>query len=176
MSMQLRSSAFQNDKMIPKQYTIDGKNVSPPLEWIDAPDRTRSFAVICDDPDAPRRVWVHWVLFNVPADFRRLPEAIPPEKSVLGGVNQGRNDFGRIGYGGPAPPAGRPHRYCFSLYALDTHIDAPAGISKEQLLEAMRGHVLDEAQLAGTYVRDSDTRRGRDGVPIAGKREESDRS
>src|SRR5690242_19092898 len=110
-AMQLTSTAFREGESIPKQYTGDGKNVSLPLRWSDVPDGVKSFALICDDPDAPRGTWVHWVLFNVPAETRELPEGVPAEKVVLNGAKQGINDFSKAGYGGPAPPPGKPHRY-----------------------------------------------------------------
>ena len=146
--MQLSSSAFKEGDTIPKQHTGDGKDTSPPLAWTGAPQGTKSFAVICDDPDAPRGTWVHWVLFNLPADTRELKEGAEPK-----GATQGKNDFGNFGYGGPAPPKGNPHRYFFKLYALDTMLDLPAGATKAQLVAAMKGHVLAEGQLMGKYQR-----------------------
>jgi Raf kinase inhibitor-like YbhB/YbcL family protein len=153
MAMQLTSTAFQEGQAIPKQYTGDGKNVSPPLRWTDPPAGTQAFALITDDPDAPRKVWVHWVLFNLPATTRELSEEVPPEETLPGGAAQGKNDFGRISYGGPAPPPGKPHRYFFKLYALDAPLSLRPGATKEELLAAMKGHTLAEAQLMGTYSR-----------------------
>jgi len=153
VSIQLQSPAFQEGETIPKQYTGDGKDTSPPLRWADPPDRTKSFALICDDPDAPKGTWTHWLLFNLPADQRELTEGVPTSETLTGGGKQGKNDFGNIGYGGPAPPRGKPHRYYFRLYALDTELDLPAGVGRDQLVAAMKGHVLAEGQLMGLYGR-----------------------
>jgi Raf kinase inhibitor-like YbhB/YbcL family protein len=153
MKIELSSTAFGDGANIPKQYTGDGKDVSPPLRWSDPPPETKSFALICDDPDAPRGTWVHWVLFNLPAEERQLEEAVPAQKELDKGVKQGKNDFGKIGYGGPAPPPGKSHRYFFKLYALDTALDLAPGATKDQLLAAMKGHVLAEGQLMGRYGR-----------------------
>jgi Raf kinase inhibitor-like YbhB/YbcL family protein len=149
MAIRLTSSAFSEGGPLPRRYTADGSDVSPPLAWDDPPPGTRSLALICDDPDAPRaQPWVHWVLYRIPPQVRSLAEG------DSGGGVAGRNDFGRLGYGGPAPPRGHGrHRYFFKLYALDTDIDLPPGASKEQLLRAMQGHVLDSGQLMGTYER-----------------------
>lgn len=152
MDIRLTSTAFTDGGTIPKKYTCDGADVSPPLAWDNVPEGTKSFALICDDPDAPMGTWVHWVLFNLPADTRNLPEAVPPDKELSNGARQGTNDFRKIGYGGPCPPSGT-HRYYFKLYALDTLLDLPAGASKAQLLKAMEGHVLAEGQLMGRYSR-----------------------
>lgn len=152
-AMKLTSSAFQEGDTIPKQHTADGKDVSPPLKWSDAPAGTRSFVLICDDPDAPVGTWVHWVLFNLPADRTELPEGVPPDKVVLGGAHQGTNDFKKIGYGGPSPPAGKPHRYFFTLYALDSNLNLEPGASKKDVESAMKGHILAHGQLMGKYGR-----------------------
>lgn len=153
MTIQLTSAAFNEGDTIPRQYTADGKDVSPPLRWTDPPAGTKSFALICDDPDAPRGTWVHWVLFNLPADRRTLDEAVPTQPELADGVRQGKNDFRKIGYGGPAPPAGKPHRYFFHLYALDTVLDLAAGATKDQLVAAMKGHTLAGGDLMGRYGR-----------------------
>jgi len=153
MALELTSSAFQEGQPIPRQHTGDGKDVSPALKWTDPPAGTKSFALICDDPDAPRKTWVHWVLFNLSAESRELGEGVPAQETLPGPARQGKNDFGKIGYGGPAPPRGKPHRYYFKLYALDTVLDLPAGASKADLVKAMEGHILGEAQLMGTYAR-----------------------
>ena len=153
-AMQVTSSAFSEGGTIPRQYTADGKDISPPLRWSGAPPTTRSFALICDDPDAPRaEPWVHWVLFNLPAATQELPEGVPADATVLGGAQQGKNDFGKLGYGGPDPPRGKPHRYYFKLYALDPVLELAADASKQQLEQAMRGHVVAAGQLLGTYGR-----------------------
>ncbi|MCS7046079.1 MAG: YbhB/YbcL family Raf kinase inhibitor-like protein [Gemmataceae bacterium] len=151
--MKLQSSAFADGSPIPKKYTGDGPDVSPPLEWTDIPPGTQSLVLICDDPDAPRKTWVHWVLYNLPAGTTSLAEAVPPTSTLPNGAVHGTNDFGRLGYGGPAPPRGKPHRYFFKLYALDAPLKLPAGATKAQVEQAMKGHVLAEAQWMGTYQR-----------------------
>jgi Raf kinase inhibitor-like YbhB/YbcL family protein len=153
MTIQLTSTAFGEGENIPKRYTADGENVSPPLRWSDPPEGTKAFALICDDPDAPRGTWVHWVLFNLPADQREVEEGVPAQEVLANGAKQGKNDFGKVGYGGPAPPPGKPHRYFFKLYALDTPLDLAPGATKGQLVAAMKGHVLAEGQLMGRYGR-----------------------
>ncbi len=152
MAIKLTSSAFAESGMIPKQYTCDSKDISPPLKWESVPEKTKSFALICDDPDAPMGTWVHWVLFNLPANKRELPEKVQPLENLPDGSRQGKTDFGKIGYGGPCPPSGT-HRYYFKLYALDQQLDLKAGASKAHLLKAMEGHVLAEGQLMGKYKR-----------------------
>ncbi|MHB2153543.1 YbhB/YbcL family Raf kinase inhibitor-like protein [Calditrichota bacterium GD2] len=152
VTMKLISSAFEEGRMIPPKYTCDGQDVSPPLSWSDVPQETRSFALICDDPDAPMGTWVHWVIYNIPDTTRSLPEAIPPSERLDNGTLQGKNDFKRYGYGGPCPPGGT-HRYFFKLYALDDKLDLPPGATKAQLLQAMNGHIVGEAQLMGKYSR-----------------------
>jgi Raf kinase inhibitor-like YbhB/YbcL family protein len=153
MSIELTSTAFRDGDTIPTQYTADGRNVSPPLTWQGTPDGTRSLALICEDPDAPRGTWTHWVLFNLPADVHELSEGVPAEKALPSGATQGSNDFGKPGYGGPSPPRGKPHRYFFKLYALDQALDLPASTDRGRLLSAMKGHVLGEGQLMGKYGR-----------------------
>lgn len=153
MPQQLTSSAFGQGEKIPAKYTGDGADVSPSLAWPVAPFGTRSFALICDDPDAPRGTWVHWVLFNMPSEQQTLDEGVPTTEKLANGALQGTNDFGKIGYGGPAPPPGKPHRYFFKLYALDAVLPLPAGSTKSQLVNAMKGHVVDEGELMGTYQR-----------------------
>lgn len=152
--MQVSSTAFQRGGLIPEQYTADGRNMSPPLTWSGAPENTQSFALICDDPDAPRGIWVHWVIFNIPGTTTRLGESVPIQKELSTGARQGTNDFRRIGYGGPAPPPGKPHRYFFKLYALDTMLDLREGSNKQQLLDAMKGHTLAECNYMGRYERE----------------------
>jgi Raf kinase inhibitor-like YbhB/YbcL family protein len=153
MTIELTSTAFRDGATIPKQHTGDGKNTSPPLQWGQPPSQTKSFALICDDPDAPAGTWVHWVLFNLPADARELPEGLPAQEKLANGALQGTNDFGKIGWGGPAPPRGKPHRYFFKLHALDVVLDLPAGATKAQLIAAMQGHILAEGKLMGLYGR-----------------------
>lgn len=150
--MEIKSSAFGSGEMIPVKYTCDGADFSPPLEWTAGPAGTKSFALICDDPDAPMGTWVHWVVYDIPATATMLAEGITREKELPGGGTQGVNDFRRIGYGGPCPPGGT-HRYFFKLYALDAALSLKPGITKDQLLKAMKGRILAEAQLMGTYRR-----------------------
>jgi Raf kinase inhibitor-like YbhB/YbcL family protein len=153
MKIQLTSSVFAEGQIIPKQHTADGSNTSPPLTWSGLPEGTQSIALICDDPDAPRGIWVHWVLFNLPAEVSDLAEGVSPRGALPDGTQQGKNDFGKIGYGGPAPPKGKPHRYFFKIYAVDKVLDLAAGSTKEQLLAALKGHVLADGQLMGKYAR-----------------------
>ena len=148
----LTSSAFGNGGPIPPRYTCDGEGPSPPLAWDAPPSGTCSFALIVDDPDAPRGTFTHWVLFNLPADVRSLPEDVPGDERLADGSIQGRNDFPGTGWGGPCPPSGT-HRYRFFLYALDSMLDLPPGASKQQLLDVMEGGVLAEGRLMGTYSR-----------------------
>jgi Raf kinase inhibitor-like YbhB/YbcL family protein len=153
MAIKLTSTAFQEGATIPKAHTGDGPDTSPPLEWSNPPQGTKSFALICDDPDAPAGTWVHWVIFNLPPSLQKLEEGAPTKETLSNGARQGKNDFGTIGYGGPAPPRGKPHRYFFKLYALDMPLDLAPGATKDQLLAAMKDHVLDEGQLMGRYGR-----------------------
>lgn len=145
--MNLTSSAFKNTEALPSQYTCDGNNISPPLQWEGAPAGTKSFALIVDDPDAPNKVWTHWVAYNIPASVTESPEGHAPSGSV-----QGMNDFGHARYGGPCPPSGS-HRYFFRLYALDQPLALAKGATREDVEIAMRSHILEEAQLMGTYQR-----------------------
>jgi len=154
MAFTLTSSAFAEGQAIPRHYTCDGPNVSVPLDWSDPPAGTESFALIADDPDAPGGTWVHWVLYGLPGQSRRLPEGVPAKKTLPDGSKQGMNDFRKIGYGGPCPPRGPAHRYLFTLYAVDRAVDLPPGVTKAQLLNAIKGHTLGEAQLMGTYRRE----------------------
>ena len=154
MAFTLVSAAFGEGAVIPAKYTCDGVDVSPALTWSGAPAGTRSFALIADDPDAPAGTWVHWVLYNLPADVSELPENIAKVESLdLGGARQGRNDFRRSGYGGPCPPPGPAHRYLFKLYALAAPLTLKAGAQKRDVEAAMEGHVLATTQLMGTYGR-----------------------
>jgi Raf kinase inhibitor-like YbhB/YbcL family protein len=153
MALELTSTGFLEGALIPERYTGDGRNISPPLKWQNPPAGTRSLALICEDPDAPRGTFTHWVAFNLPADSRELGEGVPAEATLPDGTAQGTNDFGKAGYGGPKPPPGKPHRYVFKLYALDRPLDVRPGATRAQLLAAMKDHVLGEAQLVGTYAR-----------------------
>ena len=152
MTLLLTSSAFSQGDPIPTKYTCDGDDVSPPLSWGDPPEGTASFALINDDPDAPAGTWVHWVLYNLPADARSLPEAVPSDAELPDGSRQGQNSWQRLGYGGPCPPSGT-HRYFFELNALDTALDLASGANKEEVLKAMEGHILGQTELMGVYSR-----------------------
>jgi len=153
VSFALKTTAFTDGGAIPKKHTCDGADLSPALNWNDAPARTQSFALIADDPDAPVGTWTHWIIWNIPASATALPESMPKVGDAGDGARQGRNDFKRIGYGGPCPPPGKPHRYFFRLYALDAKLDLQAGASRNDLEHAMKGHVLSQAQWMGTYGR-----------------------
>lgn len=148
MAFSLSSAAFQQESLIPPQYTCDGVDISPQLAWTDAPKNTQSFALIFDDPDAPMGNWVHWVLFNIPAHITELSE----DAKIPAGAKDGLNSWGRLGYGGPCPPD-RIHRYYFKLYALDTVLDIPERSKKEDVEKAMNGHILAKAELMGRYDR-----------------------
>ena len=156
MNLTITSDAFVHLAEIPTLYTCEGRDTSPSLAWAGAPEGTRSLALIEDDPDAPdpaapKRVWVHWVLYNLPPDATGLRAEVA-DNDLPKGTRQGRNDWHRQGYGGPCPPIGR-HRYFHKLYALDVVLDLPDGATKTQLEEAMRGHVLAQAELIGTYQK-----------------------
>jgi Raf kinase inhibitor-like YbhB/YbcL family protein len=150
--MQITSSTFTEGSMITAKYTCDGRDISPPLEWKDVPDGAKSFALISDDPDAPVGTWVHWVIYNIPPTVIKFDENMPREKEFKNGMRQGSNDWPKIGYGGPCPPSGT-HRYYFKLYALDTMLGLKPGATKAQLVQAMKDHILAEAQLMGKYSR-----------------------
>ncbi|MBI5892475.1 MAG: YbhB/YbcL family Raf kinase inhibitor-like protein [Deltaproteobacteria bacterium] len=152
-AMHIISTAFENNEIIPKKYTCDGQNVSPPLNWAGVPAGAKSITIICDDPDAPMGTWIHWVIYGISPDAASLPENVPPQKEVLRGAKQGINDFKKIGYGGPCPPKGPAHRYFFKIYALDIELNLPAGASKKDVEKAMQGHILAEGQLVGKYGR-----------------------
>ena len=153
MAFELTSSAFKEGERIPDRHTCEGDDLSPPLHWSVPPAATKSFALIADDPDAPGGMWVHWVIYNLSLDLRGLPEGIPAKDHWLNGALQGLTDFKRVGYGGPCPPPGKPHRYYFKLYALDAVLTLKPRATKSQLLEACKGHVLAEAQLMGRFGR-----------------------
>ena len=153
--MKLKSSAFTDGSPIPKKYSRDGADASPALSWSDVPAGTKSLALVCDDPDAPRGTWVHWVLFNLPPKATGLPEGVEKSERPAGGGVQGKNSWDEIGWGGPQPPVGHGvHHYEFRLSALDTLLELPPGATKAQVESAMRGHVLAQAKLTGTYRRD----------------------
>lgn len=153
MALEFKSPSFDRDGLIPSVFTCEGKDVSPALVWSNAPAGTKSFAIICDDPDAPMGTWVHWVIYNIPLQANGLPQGMAKDPALKDGSRQGMTNFGRTGYGGPCPPPGKPHRYYFKLYALDSMLDIEAQATKEALLEAMKGHILAEARIMGTYKR-----------------------
>ena len=155
MTIPLTSSAFAEGELIPAKHTCDGEDASPPLNWTGVPGAAKSLAMICDDPDAPMGTWVHWVIYGLPPTVAELAEKVPTTETLANGARQGINDFKRIGYGGPCPPSGRPHRYFFKLYALDAEIPLKPRATKKDLLRAMDGHVLAEGQLMGKYQRRS---------------------
>lgn len=155
---QFTNVPFEVSDPIPVEYTCDGEDVSPPLEWAASPDGTESLVLIVDDPDAPvPSAFTHWVLFNLPPDAEELPRNYRTEDPhpAADGLepHAGRNDFGDVGYGGPCPPTGETHRYVFTLYALDTTLDLDPGVQLQAVTDAMEGHVLAEAEHVGTYRR-----------------------
>jgi Raf kinase inhibitor-like YbhB/YbcL family protein len=153
MPLTLASSAFSNGGAIARRYTCDGEDISPNLSWSGAPAETASLALIADDPDAPGRTWTHWVVWNIPARATLLAEDVPKIELADNGIRQGINDFRRIGYGGPCPPPGKPHRYFFKLYALDARLELKPGATKAALESAIKSHILAETEYMGTYGR-----------------------
>lgn len=151
--MQLTSTAFNEGAPIPAKYTCDDKNVSPPLKWSGVPANAKTLVLIADDPDAPVGTWVHWVLYELPAGVSELREDVTRSQFIPAGGRQGINDFKHLGYGGPCPPPGKPHRYFFKLYALDVALDLKPGATKKEVEGAMDKHVVAQAQLMGTYQR-----------------------
>jgi len=150
--IKLASTAFKEGESIPRAYTCDGVNISPPLEWSGVPKTAKTLAIVCDDPDAPGGTWVHWVLYNLPADNIGLVENLPANDNLTAGGFQGMNDFQKIGYGGPCPPSGT-HHYNFRIYALDSDLPLKAGATKAETMKAMEGHIVLQGQLMGTYRR-----------------------
>ena len=153
VTMKVTSPAFQAGQAIPPKYTCEGADISPPLQWNGIPDGAKSLALICDDPDAPVGTWVHWVLYDLPVTVTDLPEKMPASETLPFGGKQGINDFKRVGYGGPCPPPGKAHHYYFKLYALGADLPLSPRATKQELLRAMEGHILAEAQIVGTYER-----------------------
>lgn len=151
--MNITSPAFQEGSSIPTEYTCDARNISPPLAWTDLPAGTAALTLIADDPDAPGGTWVHWLLYDLPPGTTGLAPDQPKTQYLPGGAMQGINGFRALGYGGPCPPPGKPHRYFFRLYALSKRLELKPGISRVELDRAMLGHILAEAQLMGTYSR-----------------------
>jgi Raf kinase inhibitor-like YbhB/YbcL family protein len=156
MNLQITSTAFSEGQPIPAKYSCEGSDASPPLKWIPqggTPANTKSFALIMDDPDAPMGTWVHWVLYDLPPNTTGLPEDVAKTQFIAGNAKQGLNSWPRLGYGGPCPPPGKPHRYFFKLYALDTMLDLKPGATKKDVEAAMKGHIQAEGQLMGRYQR-----------------------
>jgi hypothetical protein len=153
MAFTIRSPSFAHGEGIPEPYTCQGTNVSPPLVWDDPPAGAKSFALICDDPDAPAGTWVHWVLYSIPPEARKLPEGVPTAPKLKDGSLHGKNDFNRVGYGGPCPPPGKTHRYFFRLYAVDGRPAQVPGLTKFSCLKALEGHILGTAEYMGTFAR-----------------------
>jgi len=153
MKIDLTSSAFENGQTIPRQYTADGKDISPPLKWSAMPEQAKSLALICDDPDAPMGTWVHWVVYDLPTNISQLNEGVSIVPTLADGTKQGTNSFNKIGYGGPSPPPGKPHRYFFKLYALNVALNLKPGANAKEVEQSMQGHILATGQLMGTYGR-----------------------
>jgi Raf kinase inhibitor-like YbhB/YbcL family protein len=153
MSFAIQTNAFAPGSVIPKKYTCDGTDVSPELTWSGVPAGTQAFALIVDDPDAPGGTWTHWIAWDIPANATRLPEGTPKNETLADGTRQGKNDFNRVGYNGPCPPPGKPHRYFFKLYALGAKLDVRAGASRGELESAMKGKTLGQAEVMGKYGR-----------------------
>lgn len=153
MALSVSSPAFSEGGKIPPEYTCEGDDISPQLDWVGIPKEAKALALIVDGPDAPGGVFTHWVIFNIPPDSSGLSKAIPSIPEFPNGTLQGENDFGKTGYGGPCPPPGKTHRYRFILYALDEKLDLAAGSSKNQVLNATKRHILSHCQLTGTYQR-----------------------
>jgi Raf kinase inhibitor-like YbhB/YbcL family protein len=151
MKLGFTSTAFADGQPIPSRHIGNAENLSPALQWSGVPPAGKSLALICDDPDAPMGTWVHWVIYNLSPSTSGLPEGVAKTPELPDGARQGVNDFGRIGYDGPGPPPGKPHRYFFKLYALDSKPDLTPGATKKDLLKAIEGHVLAEGQLIGTF-------------------------
>jgi len=153
MAFTVKSPAFSPGAEIPKQFTCSGADISPALEWSGAPAKIAGFALIMDDPDAPAGTWVHWVLWNVPSSVHSLPQDVAKRGKLDDGSQQGPNDFRKIGYNGPCPPPGKPHRYFFRLYALDATLNLAPGATRQELDVAMKGHIVGEAEYMGTFRR-----------------------
>lgn len=152
-TLTITTTAFAAGGEIPKKYTCDGPDMSPALSWTGLPANTQALALIADDPDAPSGTWTHWVVWDIPLKAMGLGENMLKAKTLPDGTRQGMTDFRKVGYGGPCPPPGKAHRYFFRLYAVDTKIDLPAGARRQELEEAMKGHVLAKAEVMGTYGR-----------------------
>jgi len=151
--LELKSDAFEDGGVIPVRYTGLGENISPALSWDGVPEGTQGFALIMEDPDAPMGTWIHWVVYNIPIDARGIREGLPKIPILSDGTREGKNSFRQIGYGGPQPPSGPPHRYVFTLYALDSALGVAPGADKEAVMAGMKGHVRGKAQLTGQFGR-----------------------
>ncbi len=151
--MNLTSTAFEAGETIPARYTCEAENVSPPLNWQSLPAGAQSLVLICDDPDASNGPWSHWVLYDIPIDVDELAEGLPREGRLPWGGAQGRNDMGNVGYDGPCPPYGSPHRYYFRLYAVDETLELTPGATRAQVLERIHDHVVGQTELMGRYAR-----------------------
>jgi Raf kinase inhibitor-like YbhB/YbcL family protein len=149
----LRSSAFNEGQTIPSEFTCDGKNVSPALIWQGVPQTAKRLVLICEDPDAPAGIWLHWLAYGIPATHTGLSEGVPASGSLPDGSKQGKNDFDKIGYGGPCPPPGKPHRYFFKLYAVDSDLPSKPGLGRNEIESLMKNHIVGTASLMGTYQR-----------------------
>jgi len=147
------SSESLRDGAVPKEFTCDGEDKSPALTWTHPPESAKSLALTVTDPDAPDGTFTHWVLYNLPSNINGLPEGVPKQGQLAHGGRQGKSDFGQVGYGGPCPPAGKPHRYVFTLYALDNEIDVDAGAPRDHVEAAMRGHIVAQGELTARYGR-----------------------
>jgi Raf kinase inhibitor-like YbhB/YbcL family protein len=153
MNIKITSSAFQDSSVIPLKYACEGDNISPPLSWTGIPNGTKSLAIICDDPDAPMGIWTHWIIYNIPPDKTNFDESIHTDVKLADGSIQGANDFGDIGYSGPCPPAGYPHRYYFTIYALDVMLSLKDKATRSDIDDAIQNHILGKGQLIGTFSR-----------------------
>ena len=153
MPFTISTSSFQNGGEIPKKFTCDAADVSPEFSWSDVPAGSVTVAMIADDPDAPAGTWTHWILYGLPAAITHLPEGVPKIDELPSGGRQGRNDFHKIGYGGPCPPPGKTHRYFFKLFALDSKLSLKAGVGRNELEQAMKGHILGRTEWMGKYGR-----------------------
>jgi Raf kinase inhibitor-like YbhB/YbcL family protein len=151
--LDVTSPAFGDNDRIPVRYTADGDDMSPPLRWQGAPEGVAEYAVICEDPDAPHGTFIHWVIYNIPGNYDHLDDGIMQVSELDNGAMQGKNSFGKFGYGGPAPPKGKPHRYEFKVYALGAKLDLPTGITRDELVKAMDGYVVAKGKLTGLYSR-----------------------
>jgi Raf kinase inhibitor-like YbhB/YbcL family protein len=151
-TLEVKSEVFKAGAMIPEKFTCEGEDISPHLSWGKVPDSTKELALICDDPDAPMGTWVHWVIFGIPPTTTNLPENFPKADTAMG-AKQGKNSFGKIGYGGPCPPPGSTHRYFFKLYALNKTLDLKPRVGKADIVKAMEGHIIAQGELMGRFGR-----------------------